>query len=57
MVVCVAFLNVRKTFIDLEFSSGIHINIYQEHLIAGEGRKNLRSLRYKSAIALESLTV
>lgn len=41
------FLNFRKTFVDLGFPAGIHIRIHQEHLVAGEGRKNLRSLRYK----------
>lgn len=40
------FLNFRKTFVDLGFTSGIRIEIHQEALIAGEGRKNLRSLRY-----------
>lgn len=40
------FLNFRKTFVDLGFTSGIHIALHKEHLIAGEKRKNLRSLRY-----------
>lgn len=40
------FLNFRKTFVDVGFTSGIHIDIHKDHLIAGEKRKNLRSLRY-----------
>jgi len=42
------FLNFRKTFVDLGITSGIHIDIHKEHLIAGEKRKTLRSLRYYS---------
>lgn len=48
------FLNFRKTFVDLGFTSGVFITAHQEHLIAGEGRKNLRSLRYK---CLEDINV
>lgn len=40
------FLNFRKQFVDVGFPWGITITIHQEHLVAGEGRKNLRSLRY-----------
>jgi len=40
------FLNFRKSFVDVGFPWGIHCTIHQEHLIAGENRKNLRSLRY-----------
>lgn len=40
------FLNFRKTFVDVGFPWGIHISIHQDHLVAGEKRKNLRSLRY-----------
>lgn len=43
------FLNFRKTFVDIGFPWGVHISIHQEKLIAGEGRKNLRSLRYTSS--------
>ncbi len=40
------FLNFRKKFVDIGFTWGIHIDIHKDHLIAGEKRKNLRSLRY-----------
>jgi len=40
------FLNFRKTFIDVGFVKGIYIDIHKDHLVAGEQRKNLRSLRY-----------
>jgi hypothetical protein len=40
------FLNFRKTFVDIGFTSGVHIKVHEDYLIAGEGRKNLRSLRY-----------
>lgn len=40
------FLNFRKKFVDVGFPWGIHITVHQDKLIAGEGRKNLRSLRY-----------
>ena len=42
------FLNFRKKFVDVGFPWGIHITLYPELLIGGEGRKNLRSLRYYS---------
>ncbi|RMB63909.1 DUF1801 domain-containing protein [Dokdonia sinensis] len=42
------FLNFRKKFVDVGFPWGIHITVHQDKLIAGEGRKNLRSLRYHS---------
>ncbi|MEP0264909.1 DUF1801 domain-containing protein [Dokdonia sp.] len=40
------FLNFRKTFVDVGFTSGIYIDIHKDHLVGGEKRKNLRSLRY-----------
>lgn len=40
------FLNFRKTFVDIGFTNGVHIDIHKDHLVAGEKRKNLRSLRY-----------
>lgn len=40
------FLNFRKTFVDLGFTRGIDIDIHKDHLIDGEKRKSLRSLRY-----------
>ena len=40
------FLNFRKQFIDIGFPWGVRIQIHQEYLVAGEKRKNLRSLRY-----------
>ncbi|WP_299767402.1 DUF1801 domain-containing protein [uncultured Dokdonia sp.] len=42
------FLNFRKTFVDVGFINGIHIAIHKDHLVAGEKRKTLRSLRYYS---------
>lgn len=42
------FLNFRKNFIDVGFPWGIHIETYAHHLVGGEKRKNLRSLRYHS---------
>ncbi len=47
------FLNFRKKFVDIGFPSGIHIEIHKDRLIAGEGRKNLRSLRYYSQDEIE----
>ena len=40
------FLNFRKKFVDIGFPWGIQVEIHMDQLIAGEGRKNLRSLRY-----------
>lgn len=42
------FLNFRKNFIDVGFPSGILISVHQGKLVAGEKRKNLRSLRYQN---------
>ena len=42
------FLNFRKTFVDVGFINGIHITIHKDHLIDGEKRKTLRSIRYTS---------
>ena len=42
------FLNFRKHFIDVGFINGIAISTHKEHLVAGEKRKTLRSLRYHS---------
>tara|TARA_R100000544_G_C2197379_1_gene44886 strand:- start:316 stop:678 length:363 start_codon:yes stop_codon:yes gene_type:complete len=42
------FLNVRKTFVDLGFIYGIALTQHQEYLVAGEKRKQLRSLRFNS---------
>lgn len=42
------FLNFRKNFIDVGFPSGILISVRQDKLVAGEKRKNLRSLRYQN---------
>ena len=42
------FLNFRKKFVDLGFPWGVRIDIHSDHLIDGENRKNLRSLRYHS---------
>ncbi|RXG13327.1 hypothetical protein DSM03_10499 [Leeuwenhoekiella aestuarii] len=40
------FLNFRKRFVELSFPKGVHIEDSNNYLTAGEGRKNLRSLRY-----------
>jgi len=40
------FLNFRKSFVDLGFPYGIHIEDYASQMVAGENRKNLRSVRY-----------
>jgi len=42
------FLNFRKSFIDVGFPLGNQIDVHCDQLIAGEGRKNLRSLRYSA---------
>lgn len=42
------FLNFRKTYIDVGFPWGVLLEDYTEHMVAGENRKNLRSLRYCS---------
>jgi len=42
------FLNFRKSFVDLGFPWGVLLENYQDVLVAGEKRKNLRSLRYYS---------
>jgi len=42
------FLNFRKTFVDVGFPKGVLIQGFDDVLIAGEGRKQLRSLRYRS---------
>lgn len=40
------FLNFRKKFVDVGFPWGIHLPGFDHVLVAGEKRKNLRSLRY-----------
>lgn len=40
------FLNFRKSYIDVGFPWGIYMNGFEHVLVAGEKRKNLRSLRY-----------
>ncbi len=40
------FFNFRKRFVDLSFVFGTDLNDPDQHLIAGEERKRLRSLRY-----------
>lgn len=42
------FLNFRKTYVDIGFPWGILLEKHKSLLIAGENRKNLRSLRYYS---------
>jgi len=40
------FLNFRKRFVDLSFVYGTDLSDPDQHLVAGENRKRLRSLRY-----------
>lgn len=40
------FLNFRKTYVDLGIPYGIHLKQNTQHLIDGENRKMLRSLRF-----------
>ncbi len=40
------FLNFRKTFVDVGFPWGVRLEKYATCMVAGEKRKNLRSLRY-----------
>ncbi|MFD2826634.1 DUF1801 domain-containing protein [Leeuwenhoekiella polynyae] len=40
------FLNFRKSFVELSFPKGVDLDDLKNNLMAGEGRKNLRSLRY-----------
>ena len=40
------FLNFRKRFVDVGFPWGVTVDMHTEHLVGGEKRKNLRSLRY-----------
>jgi len=42
------FFNFRKTFVDLGLSYGDRLSNQHGVLIAGEGRKMLRSLRFKN---------
>ena len=41
------FLNFRKHFVDLSFVYGTDLKDPYGYLVAGEGRKRLRSVRYK----------
>ena len=42
------FLNYRKTFVDLGMTHAIKLSNKHQALVAGEGRKMLRSLRFKT---------
>lgn len=42
------FLNFRKSYVDVGFPWGILIEGYDDVLVAGEKRKNLRSIRYRT---------
>ncbi len=42
------FLNFRKSYVDVGFTWGVLLEEYKAHLVGGEKRKNLRSLRYHS---------
>lgn len=47
------YLNFRKTFVDISFLNAHKMEHLQEYLIAGEGRKIVRSLRYTSLEELD----
>ncbi len=42
------FLNFRKTFVDVGIPWGVRLENYTSWMVAGEKRKNLRSVRYYS---------
>ena len=48
------FLNFRKRFVDLSFIYGNELIDPEKHLIAGEGRKRLRSLRFDTTEAIDA---
>jgi len=47
------FLNFRKSFVDVGFPWGVRLEKHAPHLVGGEKRKNLRSLRYHSPEAID----
>lgn len=47
------FLNFRKSYVDVGFPWGVRLEKYAEYMVAGEKRKNLRSLRYHSPEAID----
>lgn len=51
------FLNFRKRFVDLSFIYGNELIDQDKHLIAGEGRKRLRSLRFDTTEAIDAEVV
>ena len=51
------FLNFRKQFVELSFPKGVLLDDPNKHLIAGEGRKHLRSLRYDNVEAIDAEVV
>ena len=40
------YLNRRKQFTDLCFVRGFDLRLHNDHLVAGEGRNTVKSLRY-----------
>ncbi|MAW94123.1 MULTISPECIES: DUF1801 domain-containing protein [unclassified Leeuwenhoekiella] len=51
------FLNFRKRFVDLSFVYGTDLNDPDQHLVAGENRKRLRSLRYHNVDEIDAEVV
>lgn len=51
------FINVRKGFVDLGFVYGTQLNKYQQYLVAGEKRKQLRSMRFQTLEDIDPLVV
>lgn len=51
------FLNFRKKFVDLGMSNGNELTNQHGKLVAGEGRKMLRSLRFESLEEMDDQVV
>jgi len=51
------FLNFRKTVVDLGIPKGIHLSNSHGMLIAGQGRKSLRSLRFENLTDIDDVVV
>ena len=51
------FLNFRKTFVDVGLMYGNQLSDPEGVLVAGEGRKMLRSLRYKTLEEIDDIVL
>jgi len=51
------FLNFRKNFVDLGIPKGIELTNSHGKLIAGEGRKSLRSFRFENLTDIDDVVV